>query len=220
MDSIIFFLFAVAYLALIVFLLKQHTKFRLSSVLLLVLFALVYDNFIISIGLILGEGDFLESLNFLRFWLHALCTPLLIIFSMAILREAGVPWAMSKITTIVSVLLFLIAVCIEFITALKDLNIAPKLEYGALSYSSVATSSDPPLMILVVLVALLIAAITLFKRLKWWWMLVGVVVMTIGSAIPMNVPSNAITNLFELFLLFTLVLAKKHFSTNRRQYLH
>lgn len=84
----------------------------------------------------------------------------------------------------------------------------------SISYSSVEVATGPPLMILVVLIGLLIAAITLLKRFKWWWMLVGVVIMTIGSAFPINVPSNAVTNLFELFLLFTLVLTKKHFSKN------
>lgn len=212
MDSIIFLAFAVTYLALILFLWKSHKKFRLSSVLFLVLLALVYDNLIIGIGRFIGEGSFLESLNLGRFWLHALFTPTLIIFSIAILQEAGISWAKSKIAIALAGLLFITAICIEFLTELNGLTIAPSEEYGALSYSSVAEATGPPLMILVVLVGLLIAAIALAKRFKWWWMLVGVVIMTIGSAVPMNVPSNAITNLFELFLLFTLVLTKKRFA--------
>lgn len=210
-DSIIFLAFAVGYLILIALLLKGHQNFTLSSVIILVIVALVYDNLIIGIGRFVGEGAVLEWLNVARFWLHALFTPALIIFSYAILREAGIRWASHKITVLLTIVLFLTAIILEFITELKDLNIAPNEAYGALSYSSVVASSGPPLMILVVLVALLIAAVTLFKRFKWWWMLVGVIVMTIGSAVPINVPSNAITNLFEFFLLTTLVLTKRHF---------
>lgn len=212
MDTIIFLAFAVAYLALILFLGKGHKKIRLSSVLFLVLIALVYDNLIIGIGRFIGEGDLLEKLNFGRFWIHALITPTLIIFSIAILHETGVAWAKSKIAIALAGLLFLVAIVIEFTTELNGLTIAPDEAYGALSYSSVEEATGPPLMILVVLVALLIAAVTLTKRFKWWWFLIGVVFMTIGSAVPIDVPSNAITNLFELFLLFTLVLTQKHFA--------
>lgn len=212
MDSIIFLAFALAYLVLTVFLWKGHKKLHLSSVLFLVLFALVYDNFIIGIGRFIGEGMLLEVLNFARFWLHALFTPTLIIFSIAILQEAGIAWAKSKMAVILAGILFLLAIVLEYITELNGLAIAPNKEYGALSYSSVAEATGPPLMILVVLAALLVAAVTLAWRFKWWWMLIGVIFMTIGSAVPINVSSNAITNLFELFLLFTLILTKKHFT--------
>jgi hypothetical protein len=35
------------------------------------------------------------------------------------------------------------------------------------------------------------------------------VVMTIGSAIPLNIESGAVTNAFELFLIFTLIWTKR-----------
>lgn len=216
MDSIIFLTFAAAYLVLILFLWKGHKKLRLSSVLFLVLLALVYDNLIIGIGRFIGEGSLLEILNFGRFWLHALFTPTLILFSIAILREADVKWAKSIWAMIATGILFMSAICIEFFTELKGLAITPNEQYGALSYSSVAEATGPPLMILVVLVALLIAAITLTKKFKWWWMLIGVILMTIGSAVPLVLPSNAITNLFELFLMFTLVWTFKRFSKFKR----
>lgn len=215
MDSIIFLAFAVAYLALIVFLWKGSKKFYLSSVLFLVLVALVYDNFILGIGRFVGEGDLLEALNLGRFWLHALCTPTLIIFSLAILQEAGIKWAKSKIAIVLTIILFITAIVIEFMTELIGLSIAPDKKYGALSYSSVAEASGPPLMIIIVIVALLIAAITLAKRFKWWWMLVGIILMTISSAaVLIDIPSNALSNLSELFLLFSLVLTKKHFTVS------
>ena len=212
MDTIIFWAFAVAYVALIILLGVRHKKVRLSSVLFLVLIALVYDNLMINSGRFIGKGDLLQTLNFGRFWLHALFTPTLIIFSIAILQEASVAWVNTKVAITLTALLFLVAIVIEFMTELNGLTLAPTEAYGALSYSSVEETTGPPFMILVMLIALLIAACTLTKLFQWWWMLIGAIVMTIGSAVPIDIQSNAITNLFELFLLFTLVLTQKHFN--------
>lgn len=73
-------------------------------------------------------------------------------------------------------------------------------------------------MILIVLVALFIAAIALAWKKKWWWMLTGTIIMTIGSAVPIDVGSNAITNAFELILIWTLMLTAIHFSQNTKNF--
>ena len=213
MDSIIFLAFAVTYLGLILFLWKSTKAISLSSVLFLVLLALLYDNLIIGIGRVVGQGTFLEMLNLGRFWLHALFTPTLIIFSIAILQDAGIRWAKSKFAVVVTGILFLTAIVTEFITELNGLVVEANEEYGALSYSSIDDATGPPLMILIVTIVLLISAIILTKRFKWWWMLIGVIIIPLGSAVLINVPSNATTSLLELFLLFSLVLTKRHFST-------
>ncbi|WP_052000936.1 hypothetical protein [Gracilibacillus halophilus] len=57
---------------------------------------------------------------------------------------------------------------------------------------------------------LLIAGFILYRKTKWKWMLIGTVIMGIGSALSSFLPSGAITNGFELFLLFTLALTKIH----------
>ena len=208
MDSVIFLAFAIAYLVLIFSLFKIEQKITWSSVLFLVLYALVYDNLILGIGRWIGEGTPLEALNFGLFWLHALFTPTLIIFSIALLQEADVQWAKSKIVIVLTTLSFLTAVIVEFLTVIKGLSLAPVEEYGALSYTAIGETTGPPLMIILVIVTLLLTSITLIKRFNWWWMLIGILFMSI-SAMPIEVPSNSLTNFSELFLSFTLVLSKK-----------
>ncbi|WP_277585342.1 hypothetical protein [Psychrobacillus antarcticus] len=39
--------------------------------------------------------------------------------------------------------------------------------------------------------------------------------MTIGSAVPINIESGAVTNAFELFLIFTLIWTKRRLLTNK-----
>lgn len=46
----------------------------------------------------------------------------------------------------------------------------------------------------------------------WIVELVGKIIMTIGSAISIDIGSDAITNVFELILIVTLLLTAIHFS--------
>lgn len=186
----------------------RKLKFNLSSILLLVIIALIYDNLIISIGKFIGEGDLLETLNIARFWLHALFTPTLIVFSYAILRESKIAWAQSTITTITTILLTCVAIIAELF-AIRNLKISATFEYGALSYSPTSEQIHLPIMMVLVILALLITAIVFIKRFKWWWILNGLIVMGISSAVPIQIHSNALTNISEFILILTLVFTKK-----------
>jgi hypothetical protein len=64
-------------------------------------------------------------------------------------------------------------------------------------------------MVLLVTLVLIVASAILWKKTKWPVFFIGAVVMTIGSAIPLNIESGAVTNAFELFLIFTLIWTKR-----------
>lgn len=69
-------------------------------------------------------------------------------------------------------------------------------------------------MVLIVALVLIVAGALLWKRQGWPWLLVGAVVMTIGSAVPIPVDSGAATNAFELALLIS-ILSTKAFQDRR-----
>ncbi|MER2108292.1 MAG: phospholipid phosphatase [Solibacillus sp.] len=213
MDSYIFGFFTLAYLAVLIWGLMKHKK-TASAILLLVVLALIYDNFILAIGSLIGEGSLLESLSYVRFWLHALFTPTLILFSLFVMREAGIHFAKKRWALYSFGGLMLLAILVEYFVELQGLTLSVRESYGVVSYSSISEASGPPPMILIVLVGLFTAAIALAKEKKWWWMLIGTVVMTVGSAVPIDVGSDAITNAFELFLIATLMWTGIHFSNN------
>ncbi len=217
MDSFIFDFFALAYVLLLIWGLRTHKKWTLSSVIFFVVGALIYDNAIYALGILIGEGTLLEALSLLRFWFHMLFTPTLIIFSAVAIREAGIEWAQKAWVLWFSVIGAIAAMIIEYVTVLNGLALEVSEEYGALSYSSAEEASGPPLMILLVLIALVIAGIMLWWKAKWPWMFVGTVIMTIGSAVPLDIGSNALTNAFELILLFTLVWTKKQLDQGKLQ---
>lgn len=214
MDSYFYLFYVIAFIVLLTFLLssfKRDNWLSASNVLLLVVSALIYDNLILGIGSWIGEGPLLETLNLLRFWLHAFFTPLLVLFSWNTLDRASIKWAGNNASFIMAIVLTGALILLELFQEVFHLTLQPEWKFGVLKYVPIEeASSGPPLMILFVTIALLLAAIILWWRTKWKWMLIGVLLMTAGSVISFPIESDAITNMFELILLASLVFTKLH----------
>ena len=217
MDKWLYLLFALAYLVLFIFMIrsmKRNGIASLSNVLILVILPLIYDNTILGVGSWIGEGQTLEVLNTARYWMHAILTPLLIVFSLGVLRRARVNWANTSAALWVTVAYAFAAFMVELFTVLLNLSLQAEVKYGVLSYSSTNSPSGPPIMILMVTLALLVSSIILWKRTGWFWMFIGVALMLVGSMIDIPIESAAITNAFELILLTSLVVTKLHQDKN------
>lgn len=218
MDTFLYFLYAVLYTALLIWGLygiRKQDLAKWTSVIFIVIIPLIYDNTILATGKWIGEGDLLESLNFARFCLHALITPLLVMYSVGTLQESGIEWAKKKWLVILGILYSISLMILEFSIEVVGLEIEVVKEYGVISYSNVEEATGPPIMVLLVTLILIVASAILWKKTKWSVFFIGAIVMTIGSAVPINVESGAITNAFELFLIFTLVWTKQRLLTNQ-----
>ncbi|MCM3359139.1 hypothetical protein [Psychrobacillus sp. MER TA 171] len=212
MDTILYLFFTGAYIALFIWGLIGINKKDIpkwTSFIYLIILALIYDNGIIGIGKWIGEGPLLETLNLMRFWTHAFLTPLLVLFAIGTLKESGIAWAEKKWVSLVAIIYTVILIGIEIWLETFQLTLKAEEEYGVLRYVSAEESSGPPVMILLVTLILIVASAILWKKTKWVIFFIGAVVMTIGSAVPIDVDSGAVTNAFELFLLFTLVWTKR-----------
>ncbi len=208
-----------AYLAVLIWGLMKHQK-TASAILFFVILALIYDNGLLTFGHLIGEGKLLETLSYGRFWLHAILTPTLILFSLFIMREAGIKFAQYTWAAFLFGGLMIIAIIVEYLLQLKELQLKSQDMYGALSYTSEHNGSGPPLMIIIVVLALIVASIVLTRSAKWWWMLVGTAVMTVGSVLPFDIGSNMLPNALELFLIITLMKTAIHFSKRVRSNTH
>ncbi len=208
MDTILFSLFALAYFVLFILAIRLFQNQRIPSALFLlpVIAGLVYDNSILAAGRFIGEGPLLENLNYARFWLHTLFTPLLVLYAWVTLKQARVHWAQQSWCHLTAFLLTLALILLELFTEVFGLTLEPEREYGVLSYSSAEPQSGPPIMVLVVSAVLLAASVVIWRKQKWIWFFVGSLVMIIGSAVQLPVESGAVTNLFELFLLVSLLV--------------
>ncbi|WP_309088935.1 hypothetical protein [Domibacillus sp.] len=121
------------------------------------------------------------------------------------LKQAGVSWAQTVWFRWAAIALTAALVLLEFLTEVRGLSLQPRWEYGTLSYTNVEPSSGPPLMILVVSVVLLAASIVIWRKQGWVWFFISSFVMIVGSAVPLPVASGAVTNLFELVLIVSLL---------------
>jgi hypothetical protein len=212
MDTYLYFLYATLYAVLLIWGISGIRKTdvrKWTSVIYIVILPLIYDNLILATGKWIGEGELLESLNFARFCLHALITPLLVMYSVGTLRESGIEWAQKKWLVLVGLFYTVGLIVLEFATEVFGLELEVVKEYGVVSYSNVEEATGPPIMVLLVTLVLIVASAILWKKTKWPVFFIGAVVMTIGSAIPLNIESGAVTNAFELFLIFTLIWTKR-----------
>ena len=208
MDTLLFFGMALAYVALLAWgiaLIVRRGRVSLADIPLLVILGLIYDNTLIASGRFIGEGPLLETLSLGRYWVHALVTPLLVVWAWHACRRSGARWAATRTAATAAAILAAALVVLEYVTVIAPLQLQPSVEYGVLTYSSADTPSGPPLMVLFVTAALLTAAITVWVKQRIWVLTGGTALMIIGSAVPIPVESAAVTNIFELILLTSIL---------------
>ncbi|WP_261165382.1 hypothetical protein [Microbacterium sp. Marseille-Q6965] len=208
MDSLIFLGFALAYVALGVWAamrVARRGRVVASDLVLLVIAGLVYDNAVIALGVVIGEGGVLEVLNGARYWLHALLTPLLVIVAWHVLARSGVGWARRRWVLVIALVVTAALIVFEIVTGAMPAQLVAEREHGALSYANERAPGGPPVMVLVVAAALLLAGIVAWMRQRWPWLCIGTVLMLAGSSVPIPLPSGAATNAFELILLVAIV---------------
>jgi len=216
MDTLGFLFYTIAYIGLFIwglFLAKNNYWLRSANVLLFVIFALIYDNSVVAFGRYIGEGEILEKLNYARSWLHALFTPLLVLFAWNTLKRAGIHWTMEKWGRYGIYLVVLALIFLEIATEVVGLQLETKWEHGVLSYQSIEEQKGPPWMVMIVTALLLLASIMIWRKLSWAWFFIGTVLMIIGSALTFWIERAVVINAFELILMTTLV-ATKHFQDN------
>lgn len=203
MTSLLFAMVTVIHSGLALWLARHAWIARSPSSLMaaLVAFGLVYDNGIVAIGRLIGEGALLENLNLPRFWIHALITPLLIITAVGLARRLGAPWARSKWVHGAFCSLATALVLYGLLFELVGLELAADREGDTLRYSAV--DSAPPIPSIAVIVVLIIVGAALARR-GGAWMGAGAAIMFAAAAVP-SLPL-LVANLGEVVLIVGLGL--------------
>lgn len=169
----------------------------------------MYDNTVLATGKYLGESALLEGLSLGRYWIHALVTPLLVIWAWHVIARTAAAWAQTRWAAVVAVAATVTLIVLE-LTHVVGIDLETEREYGVLSYSAAAPAAGPTLMVLLLSLALLVAGFLVWRRQKRVWLLVATLLMVVESAVPIPVNSGAVTNAVELILL-TSILATKRF---------
>ncbi|MFI2858696.1 hypothetical protein ACH6EH_16440 [Paenibacillus sp. JSM ZJ436] len=217
MDSLWFLLLSGMYICLMIWGVIIYRQDRspggLRYLLFVVTLGLVWDNALLGTGAWIGESALLKGLNFSRFWIHALFTPLLTMVSYDLIIRAGSDWARTRVAAWGAWLFTAALIVYELVTETLPLELKPMWEYGALSYASADEASGPPLMVLLILIPLLTAGIELWRHKVTQALFWGTLLMAIGSAISIPIESSAATNIFELILTISLWISIYKVST-------
>ncbi|MBY0098336.1 hypothetical protein [Mesobacillus maritimus] len=215
MDTILFIFYVLAYLILLFWGVRMANLYGWMSsanVLLLVIAALIYENGILASGSTIGEGAVLKNLNFARYWLHALFTPMLVLFAWNVIKRAKVHWATNRKVGFLALLIVIVLISLEVFTQLIGLELEAKKEYGVLCYRG--KEMGAPVMVIVVTLTLLISSVMIWWKQKWPWLLIGILAMGGGSALFKHVASGAIMNGTELVLMISLIATKRFQDTS------
>ena len=173
----------------------------------LLLASISYDNLILSVGSLIGEGELLKSLSMLRFLFHYLVVPLFIVIAVELVHRAGAAWA-NTITRVLSWVLALGLGGFEVATQFFGLELVPVTFAGILRYT-VAEVSELPIVTILINLFVLLIGIGIWIRLKWPWLFVGSLVALIGNAIPVSLVGSLPGSASEFVMALSLLLTER-----------
>lgn len=188
----------------------RQTGLLTAAVLIIPQAGLVWDNGVVAAGTLVGIGDTLKALSWPRFWVHWLFGTWLIIACGAVLRLAGVRWALTRAGMLVFCLLTVALMIYDLPHFFRD-QLYPVCEKGLIRYSTfvapdrlcfegqaLTPRSAPPIpSILTCLIVIATGAVLLVRR-RFAWMLLGGVVMLLTASPPGM--KYKLDNLGEVFI--------------------
>lgn len=195
---------SIALFVLVLRILRQGRSVKVGDVGLLipVLLGLVYDNLMLGLGSLAGESAVMEALSVPRYLMHALFTPLLVVFAALSADRLNVPGYRSRERLTLWGAVAFVAIWIGLIGDLINLHLEPRDADGIFSYAH--TSSGPPIAEIITVVGLLIIGGTMTRYARWPWIFIGAAQMFVIAAF--FVSNGLLANIGELILLSSMVV--------------
>lgn len=213
MGTFLYYLLGFSYIFLFIwglFLARNHRFLHLTNVLLIIILGLVYDNLIMASGKFIGEGNLLEGLNAVRFWIHALITPTLVLFAWSIYHWSDLPGSKGESWKTVAYLTTAGLIVYELFASVIGLKLEPTWTNGVLTYESVGQSTSPLMVIIITGILGMIGLLLLIKY-RFYWLLMGTLIMFSGGLLAIWIKDFPIMNVLEILLIVSLLLTKKFF---------
>jgi hypothetical protein len=198
MFTLLFALYAVAQLALFVWLWRtwRETRTPSAAVLLVPQLGLFWDNLVVASGKFIGLGPTLIALSWPRFWIHWLMGAWLIVASGSILRLAGFEFAKRR-WVMVTFCLLTAAMMVWDIPYFFEKQLHPVCEYDLVRYSTAVKDGaqclpgqaavpggGAPIPQLMAIAAVLFAGALLWRYRGFPWYFLGGALMYISATPP------------------------------------
>ena len=180
---------------------------RYSQLVLVVVLALAHDNLAIAVGSLLGEGSLLKALNWLRYALHALFTPTMIISSFGAMRLAGINFAQSHAWHMTICLIATALILLGSYIDIIQLDLVAETTNGVTRYlNDFVLMPGPPIPAVLTIVFALIFGLILWRATNWSWLFVGSLLMFITAPLAgLTVVQNLGEIAFAAGLLSTMI---------------
>ncbi|WP_167008660.1 hypothetical protein [Mumia sp. ZJ430] len=177
---------------------------RESVLPLLVTVGLAYDNTLLTFGASWGESAALEAASYPRYLMHALFTPLLVLYAARVAQRWGVAGFQGRRSLAIWGALTAVIVALG-LSGEVGMHLTPVTTDGVLSYKHL--DGAPPFAEIATIVALIVIGVMVLRRARWPWILAGAAQMFVVAAVA---ASNAIvTNLGEVLLLAAMALTAR-----------
>lgn len=187
---------------------SRHSSYGL--LLLFVLIGLVYDTLIILTGRFIGEGELLKILNVGRFLVHALVTPVMMIFAFGVLRQAGIRWAQSRASHVVVCVLSALLIALGVYEDVLALDLDLRVVADTVRYANEGGMKGPPIPAMFTIFFLIGAGLFLWRSTGWWLLATGSFAMLIAAGLGMG-DRFYVGNLGEVVLGAANVLTARKF---------
>lgn len=192
----------------------QNSKVLAMATLPLLLLSTTYDNLVLAFGGWLGEGKLLYDLTQIRFLLHYLVLPFLIVVGLEFCYRIG----LFAITPTVLKLSWIIAIglaLLDYFNSYLNLSLVPTEFLGVLRYTQ-WQPAHPPIVAIGVNLFLLVISIAVCVRLKQkgFCLLWGSLICLFGNAIPLSQVGTLVSTASELALSIGLLLTEQYLQTN------
>ncbi len=216
MFSLIFLGYSLAHLAIAISLIRLLGRGYVPGAIFVTFvgLALVFDNAMIAFGARIGAGDFLETLSYPRFAMHAAFTPFLMLVAWLIAKAAGLAWTENKL---LYAALWMLVLSMSgygiYVDLLGGLELQPACLGDTLRYTSSApppqfcypdqvslAGHGPPIPSIVTCIVCLIVGFALWRAKAWRWLLAAATFMLLAAGAPQATLGPTLGNLGEVVL--------------------
>ncbi|HEY8570424.1 hypothetical protein [Microbulbifer sp.] len=201
--SLLFFALAISHLGLFVYSLRQQGLGFPIWFLRCLLLALAFDNLVIALGPLLIAWPGYVVLSTLRFWVHALLLPVLLVFVACILCEKLKSERVRNWLPRIAWLLAGLAIAFGYIFDLASLELVVADFYPRL----VASDAQPPFATIAVNLVVVISGIWLWRKAQWPWLFLGALQIFLLNGLSAGREWGfCVGNIAELLFVFSLWL--------------
>jgi hypothetical protein len=167
--------------------------------------ALVWDNGVVAIGSLLGDGAVLQALSWPRFAGHALLTPIWIVTAVEYARRSGMERLGTRGWRVAQWGLYGAMAAYGFVRSVVLLRMVPVQQADIFYYTNGGGFPGPPAPAIVMVLCVIAAGVVVMRSGAGRWMLLGGVFMFLAALVPTSLVGFWLGNTGEVVLAAAMV---------------